>query len=360
MNAKIARHSLFARILLVCVLAATRAPRTSAAPPEAQRVVLKLGTVAPAGSSFHKILVDMGAEWRKSPGGAELRLYPGGIAGGEADMVMKMKIGQLDAALVTSNGLADIDPAVQSLQGIPMCFRSLEEVDFVAAKLPPKLDQPLRHKGFVLLFWTDAGWVRFFSKTPVQRPDDLKKAKLFTWSGDTNTFDIYKSAGFHPVALETGDIFPMLKTGMITAVPSPPFVALTSQTYSVAPNMLALDWAPLVGALVVTERAWNRLTPAAQADMARVAAAAGARMKAANRAESDKAVEAMQKRGLRVYKPTAEIESEWRAVAERSYPRIRGSVVPAEYFDEVQRILAQHRIPQPARSATQAAIGKAP
>jgi TRAP-type transport system periplasmic protein len=336
--------------LRIWVFAAAAVVMPYASQAASAQPVLKLGTVAPSGSSFHKILQKMGASWSAVPGGATLRIYPGGIAGGEADMVSKMKVGQLDAALITANGLADIDPAVQSLQGVPMLFRSLEEVDYITLKLRPKLDQRLREKGFVALFWLDAGWVRFFSKTPVQSPDDLRKTKLFTWAGDTHVFDIYKSAGFHPVALETNDILPMLRTGMITAVPSPPYGALTSQAFTVAPNMLDLDWAPLVGALVVTERSWNKLSPAAQAEMAKIAYETGLQMKAENRAEANAAVDAMRKRGLHVYRPTPEEEKDWRKLAESSYPRIRGGLIPADFFDEVQRLLATYRTSHPEMS----------
>jgi TRAP-type C4-dicarboxylate transport system substrate-binding protein len=329
--------------LCLAVLAALSFSHCVAAYAADAPITIKLGTLAPNGTSFHKILLAMGERWSAVPGGAALRVYPGGIAGGEADMVMKMKIGQLDAALISANGLADIDRAAQALQTIPMVYRSLDEVDYVTAKLRPQLDKKMRDKGFVVLAWLDAGWVRFFSKKPIEHPAQLKQAKLFTWSGDVAVFDIYKSAGFHPVALETNDILPMLRTGMIEAVPTPPYVALTTQTFAAAPNMLDVDWAPLVGALVVTARAWDKLPPAAQAAMARAAADAGAQMKAQNRAESDAAVAAMQKRGLRVYRPTPEVEAEWRAVAEASYPQIRGRAVPPELFDEVRRLLADYR-----------------
>lgn len=315
------------------------------APPAAAKptTVIKLGTLAPKDSSFHKILAAMGSEWERTPGGAQLRIYPGGAAGGEADMVSKMKIGQLNAALLTANGLAEIDRAVQSLQSVPMLFRSLDEVRYVTEKMRPQLDKRLRDKGFVVLFWGDTGWVRFFSKAPLREPDDLKKMKIFTWSGDSSVFDIYQSAGFHPVSLETNDILPMLGTGMITAVPAPPYVALTNQIYTSAPNMLDLAWAPLVGALVVTESSWKKLSPAAQAAMAKAAADAGVRMTEQNHRESDAAVEAMKKRNLTVYKPTPDGEARWRKAAEATYPQIRGRVVPADFFDEVTKLLAGYR-----------------
>jgi TRAP-type C4-dicarboxylate transport system, periplasmic component len=316
---------------------------TMLAGDETKPLVFKIGTAAPRDSSYHHALLDLGARWKKVPGGAELRIFPGGIAGGEADMIRKMKIGEIDAALVTANGLATIDPAVQSLQAIPMAFTSLDEVDYVISILHPKLDKRLRDKGFVALVWLDTGWVHFFSKTPVEHPADLKKLKMFTWSGDTQTFDLYKSAGFQPVSLETNDILPMLRTGMIAAVPTIPQIALSTQIFTATPNMLDLKWAPLVGALVVTERAWNRLPPAAQKEMARAAFDVGQQLKLENRAESDRAVAAMEKNKLHVTHTTAATEGEWRKAAESWYPRIRGGLVPADFFDEVQRILAEYR-----------------
>src|SRR5438105_4466760 len=136
------------RTILALLLSAIAIAGSTHAAPLGSPGVIKLGTLAPIGSSFHKTLTAMGTRWTQVPGGPLLRIYPGGTAGGEADMVMKMKIGQLDAALLTANGLADLDPAVQSLQCIPMMFRSLDEVDYVVQKLAPKLDQRLRSKGF--------------------------------------------------------------------------------------------------------------------------------------------------------------------------------------------------------------------
>jgi TRAP-type C4-dicarboxylate transport system substrate-binding protein len=341
------KRFLLAMLLITAVSPSpTFADQTSSAP-----MVLKLGTVAPSGSSYHRALLTLASRWKSTPGGADLRIYPGGIAGGEAEMIRKMKIGQIDAALMTANGMADIDPAVQSLQALPMLFQSLDEVDYVTSVLHPKLDKRMRAKGFVVLVWLDAGWVRFFSKSPIDHPDDLKKLKLFTWSGDTQTFDLYKSAGFQPVALETNDILPMLRTGMIAAVPLIPQIALSSQIFTATPYMLDLRWAPLVGALVVTERAWNRLTPAAQTAMASAALEVGRQLKEANHLESDAAVVAMQKRGLHVSLTTPVTEAEWRRAAAVCYPRIRGGLVPADFFDEVQRLLVQYRANHAAAAA---------
>ena len=305
---------------------------------------VRLGTIAPKGSSSYKHLLAMGEKWRKAPGGgASLTIYADGTMGGEADMVGRMRIGQLQAGMLSGVGLAEIEHAVTGLQNLPMMFRSLEEVDYIGEKLQPMLEKRLLEKGFVVLCWGDAGWVRFFSKNPVFHPDDLRKAKLFVWSGQAKDVDIYKSAGFNPVPLETVDILPNLQTGLINAVPTPPFVALATQIDGPAPNMLELNWAPLVGATVITKKAWEAIPAPSREVVLQAAKEAGKLIKADNRRESAEAVEAMKKRGLKVHRVTPELEAAWRQAAESVYPKIRGMMVPAEIFDEVVRLLKEYR-----------------
>ena len=155
-----------------------------------------------------------------------LTIYADGVQGGESAMVQKMRVGQLQAAMLTATGLSEIDDSVSALQNMPMMFHSLAEVDFVREKLRPRLEKSLLDKGFVALFWGDAGWVRFFSKTPVLRPEDLKKLKLFVWQGDNRQVDLMKSAGYQPIPLETANIYSGLQSGMIDAVPSVAYYAL--------------------------------------------------------------------------------------------------------------------------------------
>ena len=91
---------------------------------------------------------------------------------------------------------------------------------------------------------------------------------------------------------------------MIDAVPMPPFFALASQIYRPAPHMLELNWAPLVGALVVTKRAWDRIPEATRPQMILAAQRAGAEIQEAGRRESDEAVETMRAEGAVVIDPT--------------------------------------------------------
>jgi TRAP-type C4-dicarboxylate transport system substrate-binding protein len=93
---------------------------------------LKMATIAPRDSSYHRSLAEMGEKWRQiTDGKVRLNVYPGGTLGSEADTVNLMQTGSLDASLLTVVGLSDIEPAVAALQNMPMAFRSLAEVDYV-------------------------------------------------------------------------------------------------------------------------------------------------------------------------------------------------------------------------------------
>jgi TRAP-type C4-dicarboxylate transport system substrate-binding protein len=286
----------------------------------------------------------MGEEWRKaSDGGVALTIYADGTMGSELDMVRRMRLGQLQAALVTATGLGEIEPAVTGLQSMPMVFRTLEEVDYVGEKLRPILEKRLDAKGYVVLFWSDTGWVRFFSKQPLIRPEDLKQIKLFVSAGRPAEEKIYQSAGCNPVPLEVSDILPGLQTGLINAVPLPPSFALAAQVDSVASNMLDLAWVPLVGAAVMTRKTWDAIPPEAREKVRSAALEAGKLIKADGRRESTESVVAMQKRGLKVNEVTPEIEAAWRRTVDPVLPEIRGNTVPADIFDEVIKELKEFR-----------------
>ena len=303
----------------------------------AAAVPIKMATLAPDGSVWHKTLLDMGDEWSKSTQGrVTLKIYAGGIAGDDPDMVRKMRIGQVQASALTIRGLAEIDPNFEVFT-VPMLFNSYDELYAVLARLEPTLKKKLEAKGFVLLGWGHGGWVYLFSRQPVASAADLRKQKLWVWAGDEKMTNIWKANGFQPVALSATDILTGLKTGMIDALPTVPLGALQLQWFRTTTHMVDSGLAPLVGGIVVTKQAWSKISPQDQASILAACSKAEARLKAIVPQQEKDAIAEMKKRGLVVTEVKPEAMAEWKALTETFASKMKGTIVPAEILEQAVR-----------------------
>jgi len=302
-----------------------------------------VATVAPAGTSFHRHFEDFGVECAKAPGGGvKLNLFPG-TQGGEPTIVRRLRGNALQGAMLTGIGLSQIDESVTALQLMPMVFGNWDEVDFVRTRLEPRLERIFLDKNYIILFWADAGWVRVFSTTPVRSLDDLKTRRAFAASGTPKALEMLRNY-YTPVELEPDAILLSLRNGMIDVVPIPPFLANFSQVATKAKFMLDLKWVPVVGAMVVTKPAWDKLPPDTQAFVRTASRKAGERIRTDSRREDDEAIQAMvQKQGLQVSALSPDADRAWRAEMVRILPRIRGNIVPADMYDTVQDALREFR-----------------
>jgi len=306
--------------------------------PQQETIVIKLATLAPNNSAWHEIYKDMAARWAElSDGQVDLRIYPGGVAGEESDVLRKMRIGQLHAAGLSLPGLARITPAVNAL-AIPMAIETPQELTRVREALQPRLEQVFEDEGYVLLNWGDIGWVRFFVPDPDGSLDAVRKHRFVAWSQDA-TLDIWREAGFRSTHLNLSDVLPGLKTGLVDALGTTPLVVLSNQWFPFVPYMLDLPWAPLVGATLVDRRVWNRIPEDLRPKLRAAARETGLRLQSEISRLEEQAIAEMVKRGLEIVELTPEEKADWRDFFVSTYPKIRGPVIPEEWFDETMRIV---------------------
>ena len=318
----------------------------AAASQPALAETLKLGTLAPEGSPWHEVIRDIAEDWKaQSSGDLEVRIYAGGVIGDEHDMVRKMRIGQLHAAALTGDGLSRIAPEIKALM-IPMMVRSDDELNYVRDRLHERLARTMAERGFILLTWGDAGWVHFFAQEPVVHPDDLKPLRLFTWAGDDAVVETYKRCGYNPVPLAAPEIHTALQSGLINAFPTTPIAALSFQWFGLAPHMTDLKWAPLVGAVVITKRAWERLPEELRPRLRAAAQTAGKRLQARVRRLGEDAVRVMQQHGLTVHPVPPEMVEVWEQTTRNCFAGIIDRLAPVEMVREVERLRNAYRAAQ--------------
>ncbi|HEX5214881.1 MAG TPA: TRAP transporter substrate-binding protein DctP [Vicinamibacterales bacterium] len=312
------------------------------ATPAAQEPLnIKLATQVPTNSSWHKALTDMGAEWTAKTGGrVKLTVYPGGTQGDEESTIRLMRPGvdQLQANLLTIGGLAHIDKAF-NVFGMPFFFENDAEMQYVLTKLSPTLTPRLEAKGFKVLSWGSGGWVQLFSKEPISTLDGVKKAKLFTAKGDEEMVQWYRTNGFNPVALTINDIPAQLRipNGMINAAPMPPYGAMVLQIFKDAKYVMDVRVAPLVGALVVSNAAWNKISAADQAVMIASARAFETTVNAKAPEQDADSIKLMKTRGLTVTSLDAKGLADFRTAVEKMSASMKGTIVPADVYDMALR-----------------------
>ena len=334
--------------LAVAVALGAAALLVSPALSAQQPVTIKMATSVPTNSSWFVVLKEVADKWNKlSNGRVRVILYGGGTKGDEPEVVSAIRLGELQGAVLTSVGIAEIEKSVYAVS-IPMAYDSYEEAYFVLDRLRSRLEAAIDAKGFVMLNWADAGWVHFFTTRPVATPDDLKKLKLFQWAGDPKSLEIWKVAGFNPRPAALADLPMGLSTGLFEACSMPPQVAQLGRYYERAKFMTDLNWALLLGGTVIKKETWAQIPADIKPALLKAMQEAGARLQADIRQSGEKDVAAMKTAGLTVVPVDAKTKELWRRTAETAYGKVRGDFVPADAFDEAMKVRDEFRKKQAA------------
>jgi TRAP-type transport system periplasmic protein len=310
-------------VLLLSLVAAASTPAA-----QAPRTTLRVASLAPARSVWDNSLQQMRADWQTGTAGRVQGLvYPSGQQGNEATVLLKLKSGTLDGATLVLPGLCLLDDAF-NVFGIPFFLESFDELNYMIERMTPLLKERLEARGFVLLGWGHAGWIRVFSTTPVRTLTDLQAIRMFTSVGSDPMVRIHQRHGMRPIALAETQILTGLSSGMIDAVPTTPTAMLFFQWYTRAPYMLDVPLAPLVGATIITRKAWLAIPEADRPAIAEAARALERRLQRQIPKQDDDSVQVMRGKGLTVSPGRA---SDWRHEGER-YAADMKVMVPDDVF----------------------------
>ena len=300
-----------------------------------RKTVVKLATLAPEGTKWHGMLLNMGQEWNKvSKKSVSLKVYPGGVIGDERDMVRKMRIGQIHAAAITTEGLTEIVPEFSAYY-VPLAFQNSKDVMAVTEALLPDLEVKLEEQGFKLLHIGELGWAYWFTTKPIKTPEDLKAMKIFTWAGDFKWERLWEKAGYNPVPLASVDILSGLQTGLINSFSTIPLYALSQQSFGIANHMLDLKWGVLMAGIVIDKRVWSRIAKKYHAELQDVTKTIQNNQKNLNVNAEKESINAMQNHGLKVHSLDKNDFELWRSEVRKMTPELRGNIIPTQIYDKV-------------------------
>jgi len=298
-------------------------------------IIIKLATVAPEGTEYYNLLLEMGQRWQEETNGqVQLRIYPNGVVGGEIDTVRKMRIGQIQASAMSSIGLARLTDSIQAFT-LPMGFKDYNEVDRVKDAMFDDIHDELSDSGFELLFLVDIGWVYWFSSDEIIVPQDLKDSKIFTSAGDYVTVELFKKFGFNAIPMSETDILTGLQTGMINSMQTVPILAASSGWSALMPNMLDLKWGAFIGAVIIDNKVWSKIKPEHKKAMMIVAKDIGRKYQKNGREMEIKAIDAMEQYGMKVKTPNDKELEVWESFKNEITPDVIDTFLSEEIYNKV-------------------------
>ncbi|MFQ6070535.1 MAG: TRAP transporter substrate-binding protein DctP [Candidatus Aminicenantales bacterium] len=306
-------------------------------------LVIKIGSIAPARSPWDKAIRQVGREWKEITGGeVELKIYPGGIVGGEGDMIRKMRLGTLGGAVLSNRGLKKIYSDIYVLN-IPFLIRTDGELLYVLDKMKPVFEGNIKKKGFKVIIWSMAGWIHFFSKDPIIYPEDLKKHKLSYTVGEPEMEQAWKKSGYHVIPNSMEDLMMSLQSGMVTAFYLTPLIAGSGQYFPLAPHMCSLKVVPLVGAIVLSEKIWDRIPEAFKEKMINSAEKRVEPLYSEVIELENKALKTMVANGLIINKVPDDALEKWKKASEKGMDVLIDKVFSREVYDQVIQYINDYR-----------------
>ena len=309
-----------------------------------EKYMIKFASVAPDGSIWIKHMRRLDKTLlKKSQGQIGFRIYPGGIAGDELDVLRKIRIGQIHSAAFSGVGIAQILPMVRILD-LPFLFRNQKEIKLMQEELEEHFAVQFQQKGFEFLAWAEVGNVHLFSKKPIQKVDDLAGLRVWTWSGDPISKETFSAMGTNPIPLSITDVTTSLNTGMIDTVYAPPLGALALQWHTQVQYMTALPLAHATGVVLISNKYFKKIPVELAELLKEELELTMANLSSDLDEQAQQAIRLIQESGIHLtpLPPQQELDKFYK-VHSQVAKKLAGKQYPQELLDRVYRVLDRSR-----------------
>ena len=309
--------------------------------------LLKIATLAPEGSSYAKALRAIDADVRRETGGnVGFKIYPGGVQGEEKVVLRKMRIGQLHGGNLGGLGLSQTFPDVLALE-MPFLFRDYAEVDYVLEKMDAFYRQGYEERGYVLLGWTDIGFVHILSQQPIATVADMRSQKVWQLPDEPLTSVLFRLAGVTSVPLNIPDVLLGLQTNLIDVVYASPSVTIILQWFTRAKYVTQLPINYTLGALLIDKRAFAKIPAADQEHIHRISQQHLAALEQLSRRENDEAMAVLQANGLSLVEVSPTDVETFKSLVANAEAELVGRAFSREAHEQIARHLADFRQTSP-------------
>jgi TRAP-type C4-dicarboxylate transport system substrate-binding protein len=310
-------------------------PHASAGGP----TVIRFASIIPAGSAFMKVM----KAWNRSlkeltENRVELRFYTGGSQGDERDFIRKIRVGQMDAAGVSTTGLGIVARPILVLTA-PGLITEYEQAVKARTELADRFAKLFSNAGFFALSMGEAGKNRLFSANEFARPEDLKSGRPWAWKDDPVFAEFINAIGANPVRMGLPEVYGGLQTRMVDTVPVSALGAVALQWYTRLKYMAKDNFGILVGGALIKQEKFDELSEHDQKVLVETSARAGHANDKLVRRDDQRAYDSLVKRGM-IEVDTSLHKAEWDAVAKKARENLVGRVYSRSLLEAVEKIVA--------------------
>ncbi|HXH76498.1 MAG TPA: TRAP transporter substrate-binding protein DctP [Bacteriovoracaceae bacterium] len=298
---------------------------------------VKLAVLVPEGTTWGNSLKKFSKEVEAvTKGEVTFKVYYGGVSGDEPDVVRKVRIGQLSGGIFTGKTLGDIHGDVRVMETPFTFFGDQKKASQTLETLTPDFNRLLKSKGFINLGFYEIGMVYVVSTKKVSNLNELKGVKIWSWEGDELVKAMLESLELVSVPLALPDVLSSLSTGIINAAYAPPLALLALQWHTKVKYLIDFPTAFSVGALLVSDKVWQKIKPEHQAQVQSIAAKFIKEANEKSISENVQAMEQLKKSGIEFVKfPDADTKAA-ASVREKVVKRLSGKLFSAEMAKKLE------------------------
>lgn len=309
----------------------------------AQQYTIKFATIAPKGTTWMNVMEEYDAAIRKESGGRMgFKIYAGNVQGDEKQVLRKIKAGLLQSGGFTGVGMGEIAPEVRVLDS-PFLVRTYTEADDLYKVFNDEFSKAFEEGGYVLLGWAEVGFVYVFTNTPIEKPDDLQGLKMWTWEGDPMAETAFRVLGISPIPLSIVDVMMSLQTGLINAVYTTPYAAVSLQWFTRVKYMVNVPLADAAGAVLISKKYFDALPADLQEILLRDGKLYMAKLTQLSRLDNKKSIEELKKQGIVVTTAEEKDIQQYVQVGEKARRMLVGRMYSADLLDRVEKEVADFR-----------------
>ena len=222
--------------------------------------------------------------------------------------------GQVNAGEILISQFGNEDPIFE-IDSIPFLAQGTDQAMALYQASKPALEAALQRRGIRLLYsviWPSQG---FYSKTPINSAADMRGMKFRTVSPITSR--MAELLGAVPTLVQASDVPQAFATNIVTGMITSGATGVQSRAWEFSSQFVNLRASMPKNAVMVNERAWQRLPePVRAAITAKSAEAEKRGWDMAMKVESD-SIEELRRNGMTIVDPSAALLTDARAVGVR-------------------------------------------